>query len=114
MIYAMRPRGNEQVCTRIEFRGFEISIAMDAFHAGSPALMRRTLAVYYNDRDVTANFYPSEGVRMTLDGVVDCTGDDLFDIMKQIVEATPNFKSPHPKKNTDCDVCHGPCIGADA
>lgn len=75
--------GTDHTCTKINFRGFEISIAMDDRSLGGRRpLTRSTLIVYKDGKDVTAelpgitNVFP-EGIR-------DCEAEDLFKVMQAI------------------------------
>jgi len=50
---------NPQVCTKIEFRGYEISVAMDASH-GRGALARTDIRIYKGEEDVTKVLFPND------------------------------------------------------
>ncbi len=50
---------NPQVCTKIEFRGYEISVAMDASH-GRGALARTDIRIYQGDKEVTKDLFPND------------------------------------------------------
>lgn len=70
---------NKQVCTKVEFKGFEISIAMDSSH-GDGDLKRTDIRVYSitKGKDISELFY--------VDGETMLYGDaeTLLRVMKQI------------------------------
>ena len=75
--------GTDHTCTKINFRGFEISIAMDdrSLGGGQP-LTRTTLIVYKDGKDVTAELPGITNV--DLEGIRDCDAEDLYKVMQAI------------------------------
>jgi len=75
---------NKQVCTKIEFQGYEISVSMDSSH-GPGNLARTDIRVYTNPGavpgvDCTSEFF-EEGETMLFGDA-----DTLFRVMKKIKE----------------------------
>jgi hypothetical protein len=52
---------NPQVCTKIEFRGYEISIAMDS-SIGPGDLRRSDIRIYKDNEDVTKVLFPDDAM----------------------------------------------------
>jgi len=50
---------NKQICTKIDFNGFEISIAMDSSH-GDGDLARTDIRVYKDDVDISNQFFEAD------------------------------------------------------
>lgn len=69
---------NPQVCTKVEFRGYEISIAMDSSLQYGRDLSRTDIRVYKDDKDVSEKFL-DEGCNMIYG-----TAEELFRVMKMI------------------------------
>ena len=89
MIYTPRSEDTNHTCTKIMFRGFEISIAMDdRCLGGNRPLTRSVLAVFKGDKDVTYRF---RGVsnNATENGILDCKAEDLYKVMQAIAEIQP-------------------------
>ena len=88
MIYAPRSSDTNHTCTKINFRGFEISIAMDdRCLSGSRCLTRSSLAVYRGVENVT---HQVAGRHNLVDGeILFCDGETLFEIMQAIVKQDP-------------------------
>lgn len=68
---------NRSICTKIEFRGYEISISSDSSH-GPGNLFRTDIRVYKDEVDVTASF----SKHLLTDG------EDLYSIMREIADTT--------------------------
>ena len=81
-IYGFRSNDPGKANTKIEFKGYEISIAMDDGHRGRH-LTRASIAVFKGDRDVTGELGLE---KVTADGLIDPTGEDIFKIMRKIDE----------------------------
>jgi hypothetical protein len=82
MLYVLPQRKNTQVCTKIEYKGFEISIAMDSSH-GDGDLRRSDIRVYgcagnSHGLDVTEDFYIDD------ENMLVGTGEVLKRVMDQI------------------------------
>lgn len=104
----MRSQSVAQANTKIEYKGFEISITFDDGHCGGH-LTRSSIVVYKGDDDVTRKVGANiEARRVTEEGIIDPKAEDLIEIMRAI----DTFG--HAKVKGDCDVCGGTCIGADA
>ena len=73
----VREQANKQVCTKIEYKGYEISISMDSSH-GPGHLTRSDIRVFRGNYDVSADFL-EEGERMLYGDAV-----TLHRIMDQI------------------------------
>ncbi len=84
-IYGVRSNDPGRANTKVEFKGYEISIAMDDGHRGRQ-LTRASIAVFKGDRDVTAELGLE---KVTADGLIDPTGEDLFKIMQAIDQLEP-------------------------
>ncbi len=86
-IYGVRSNDPGRANTKIEYKGFEISIAMDDGHRGRD-LRRTSIIVYKDDRDMTSELGLE---KVTVHGIVDPSGEDLFKIMEAIdkFESTP-------------------------
>ena len=69
---------NPSVCTKIEFKGYEISIAMDSSLQFGRDLVRSDIRVFKDDKEVSQFFY-DEGCNMIYG-----TAEELFRVMKQI------------------------------
>jgi len=83
MIYSPKPLTQEQFCTKIIFRGFEISISMDDFCGALQQLSRTNIRVYKGQgfyEDVTDYFG------------FNTNAEDLFDIMKRIEQIADRYK----------------------
>lgn len=74
---------NKQVCTKIEFRGYEISISMDSSHTNGD-LFRSDIRVFslLTGEDVSLNFL-ADGCSMIYG-----SSEELFRIMTLIIEYT--------------------------
>ena len=57
MLYALATQDNKQTCTKIPYKGFEISIAMDSSHS-SGNLCRSDIRVFNGSADMSSMFYP--------------------------------------------------------
>jgi hypothetical protein len=70
---------NKQVCTKIDFKGFEISIAMDSSH-GPGDLFRSDIRVFDNNKgkEISDLFYVGDETMLYGDA------DTLLRVMKQI------------------------------
>ncbi len=91
MIYTPRSGNTDHTCTKINFRGFEISIAMDDRSlGGNRPLTRTTLAVFKDENDVTAELPGITNV--TEYGIRECDAEDLYKVM-QAIAALPNETS---------------------
>lgn len=88
MIYTPRSSDTNHTCTKINFRGFEISIAMDdRCLGGNRPLTRSSLVVYKGDQEVTSHF---AGLHNTDNGaILEVEGETLFEVMQAIAKETP-------------------------
>ncbi len=88
MIYADRPRSSGEAIHRIQFRGFEISIASDdRSRGGNAPLSRSSLMVSENGHEVTYRFV---GRHNTCNGAIEeVEGETLFEVMQVIAAAAP-------------------------
>ena len=88
MIYTPRSSDTNHTCTKINFRGFEISIAMDdRCLGGDRPLTRSSLAVYKDGQEVTYKF---AGRHNTDNGaILDVESETLFEVMQAIAAAAP-------------------------
>ena len=68
---------HQQMCTKILYKGFEISIAMDSGH-GPGDLTRSDIRVYDNEIDVSRVFFADDEAMLYGDA------DTLLRIMKRI------------------------------
>lgn len=101
-IYGFRSNDPGRANTKIEFKGYEISIAMDDGHRGRH-LTRASIVVYKGGRDVTAEL----GLKkVTADGLIDPTGDDLFKIMQAIDQLEPERETADVNE-TFSDIVRG-------
>ena len=92
-IYAMRSKSVSQANTKIEHKGFEISIAFDDRHRGGH-LTRASIIVYKGDEDVTRKVGANiEERRVTEEGIIDPKGEDLVEIMRAIDALEPTRKT---------------------
>ena len=57
MLYGMPLEDNKQTCTKIPYKGFEISIAMDSSHSNGD-LCRSDIRVFSGSADMSSMFYP--------------------------------------------------------
>lgn len=74
---------HKQVCTKIPYKGFEISIAMDDSLVGGD-LMRSDIRIFdAADQDVTHLFFPRD-YRAPGEGLVIATGETLRDALLAI------------------------------
>ncbi len=80
MIYGFRSRNLYNANTRIEFKGYEISIAMDDGNRGGH-LTRTSIIVYKDERDVTATLGLD---KVSDEGIIHPTGEDLLKVMQAI------------------------------
>lgn len=85
MIYGKRSNDPGRANTKIEYKGYEISIAMDDGHRGRD-LTRTSIVVYKDGHDVMDSLgLPSKThSKITADGIIDPNGDDLFNILAMI------------------------------
>ena len=83
MIYADRPQSPNQVNHRIQFRGFEISIASDdRSRGGNAPLSRSSLMVFKGKEVVTIQF---AGRHSTYNSAIEeVDGETLFEVMQAI------------------------------
>lgn len=97
MIYGVRSNEPWRACTRIEYKGHEISIAMDDGNRGRD-LTRASIIVYMKDQDVTANLAttlePATAAKITPDGIIDPKGEDLLNIMMAIDKLMAPYEVP--------------------
>ncbi|MBX4181315.1 hypothetical protein KW807_00425 [Candidatus Parcubacteria bacterium] len=85
-ICGVRTNDPSKSVVRIDFKGFEISISMDDSHRGKGDLWRSSIEVYKNNLQVT----DSLGLdNVTVDGIVNPDGTDLFKIMQAIDQLEP-------------------------
>ena len=75
--------GNAQVNTKIEFYGYEISIAMDS-SLGAGDLTRADIRVYHDDQDVSERFHAPEC------NMIYGTAGELFRVMNAINDLEKN------------------------
>jgi hypothetical protein len=82
---------NLQICTKMEFMGYEISIAMDQSLGASNDLKRTEILLFRDGEDVTTTFldkYNEEFELFLTPMRVFTDSNDLFWIMKTIVMST--------------------------
>jgi hypothetical protein len=100
-IYGVRTNDPSRNVVKIEFKGFEISIAMDDGLRGRD-LTRAMISVYKDDNDVTASLGLE---KVTEDGLIDPTGEDLFKIMQAIErQKSVSSDASEPLSNTVSDA----------
>jgi hypothetical protein len=76
MLLSLTGEKNKSTCTKIPYRGFEISICMDSSH-GNGDLFRSDIRIYNaTDDDVSTNLLGSD--------MIQGTGENLFAIFKAI------------------------------
>lgn len=101
MIYADRPQSPNQVNHRVQFRGFEISIASDdRSRGGNAPLSRSSLVVFKGDQEVTYKF---AGRHNTSNGAIEeVDGEALFEVMKAIA-GHPEAEQPQMVLDVDLE-----------
>lgn len=77
------PSPHRSVCTKIDFKGYEISISMDSSH-GPGDLCRTDIRIYQKDADVTSMFCAAD--EFMLYG----NAETLLRVMKQIESGSVN------------------------
>ncbi len=105
-IYAMRSKNISQANTKIEYKGFEISIAFDDGHRGGH-LTRTSIMVYRGDKEVTRMVGVNiEERRVTEEGIIDPKGEDLIEIMRAIDQLEPERQTTEVNE-TFSDIVRG-------
>lgn len=73
---------NPQTCTKIEFRGYEISVAMDSSLCFGRDLRRTDIRVFKDDKDVSDQFLDTDC------NMIYGSGEELFRVMERIRNLT--------------------------
>ncbi|OHA87749.1 MAG: hypothetical protein A3A96_02035 [Candidatus Zambryskibacteria bacterium RIFCSPLOWO2_01_FULL_39_39] len=87
MIYTPRSSDTNHTCTKINFRGFEISIAMDDCGLrGNKPLTRSSIAVFNkNEANVTDIIARETNLKLDHGEILNCDAEDLYKVMQAIV-----------------------------